>query len=586
MDNGNPTDYVLLHRTKSTPTAAEAAATTTTNPKSIHIYSTPSHRTDSNDIHHHHAMMDTGSYFRISEDQKAALKNRKSDFCDTVRRYLNRQNQQYCSDCQIIPETLPYTRKVSGVTINHDKMHKRKKSVNANKINRRYSTNWYNKENDNEIGQALETLRDSVSRKRKQWLSDQINKLNTERTTTIGCSHDDEIYAREEVKAENQDLPSLINTEMLDSVDTDNYITNTLNDQNVSLYNYDKNPTNMWRNYALCSANTRFRDNPETSPSYKMYRIMNDVHKPSLHTEQSKMDSNHHYDNLNKQKPSGHKKSTRYPESYQERYTSNSQIEKKIPKSQKIKKTRTLSTPIEAGQFKKIEEQIIDYLTSDNWEEQNKATNIIQSLLKTMNVKPLEVIFSDIKQRSILINGIEKSIRCLRSQVCRNGLNTLYQLCDYLKCLHQGCLLDAYSTSIITTLLSRISEDSSTKFLQNEANRTLEAYISCIDEASAIQSMCSHVWENFSRSNIRRNTIGKMLTYIFCNKLQTGKKNAMLFKRLGSDGIERLMKVVHQLVNDKLSDTRQYGRRILERLTLITDIDEVYKKILSYENHT
>ncbi|VDP99371.1 unnamed protein product, partial [Trichobilharzia regenti] len=259
---------------------------------------------------------------------------------------------------------------------------------------------------------------------------------------------------------------------------------------------------------------------------------------------------------LNKQKLSGHKKSTRYPESYQERYTSNSKIEKKIPNSRKIKKARTLSTPIEVEQFKKIEEQIIEYLTSDNWEDQNKATNIIQSLLKTMNVKPLEVIFSDIKQRSILINGIEKSIRCLRSQVCRNGLKTLHQLCDYLKCVHQGCLLDAYSTPIITTLLSRISEDSSTKFLQNEANKTLETYISCIDEVTAIQSMCTHVWESISRSNIRRNAIGKMLTYIFCNKLQTGKKNAILFKRLGSDGIERLIKVVHQLVNDKLSDTR------------------------------
>ncbi|CAH8490027.1 unnamed protein product [Schistosoma turkestanicum] len=409
-----------------------------------------------------------GSYLHISEHRKR-LKSHKPDVheslrrcIDTVKTYDFSTPNKCQSDHVKSVNGLPYIEKAHDeLTTMMNTLPDIQSRLSEEEIN--CPVNWYNGTTENQIYRGLESLRYSVSRRRKQWLFNQLAKMNVKKLSA--SNHDQE----------EQIIP-------------------------------------------------------------------------------------------------GQRKS-KYSSSYKEGIKSDSHVIKKS-----VNRYKLINKPVT------VEKEIIEYITSDNWEEQIKAADIIQNLLETMNVKSLEILFSNPQHISMLVRGIEQTVTCLRSQVSLKGLKTIRLLCNYLNAIKQGHLFNSHAEVIITTLLGRISEDSSTKFLRQESYKSLEAFISCIDEAIAVQIMCTNSWDKFMRSNIRRNTIGQMLEYIFCKKLQTGKKSTILFKRLGVNGMEHLLKVVHQLTNDKVSSTRLCGRRILEQLTLITDITKVNKHNTVVEN--
>ncbi|KAK4469946.1 hypothetical protein MN116_007446 [Schistosoma mekongi] len=509
-----------------------------------------------------------GSYFHISEDRKR-LKSYKSDNLESIQKTSVTMKTHDFSAQRL--NQLDHEKKISDKLITTDVIPNIQNSLRMEPIN--CPVNWYNQSPGDKMNQCLESLRDSVSRRRKQWLFDQLAKLNAEKSIE---SNQKNLSQMKTFNEENHNLPIHSVSDVWTAQDNGIYLRASNDEIDQPIYKYHDNLPNNWRDNTVNSLNRQFCVQSTCSVSDKASRGMNDLHLPT-NKEQSKTEYNN-YKNQEKQTIAKQQK-LKYLSSYKEKVKKDTHF---------LRKTTDHSIGVDKkiiNKSIKIEEKLIEYLTSKNWEEQIKAANIIQNLLETMNVKPLEILFSDKQSMNILVSGIEQAIKCLRSQVSHQGLKTLQKLCNYLNAINQGHLFNSYAEIIITTLLSRISEDSSTKFLQKQSYKTLEAFISCIDETITIQIMCTNSWDKFIRSNIRRNTIGNMLTFIFCNKLQTGKKNTTLFKRLGINGMERLLKVVHQLTNDKVSSTRLCGRRILEQLTLITDINKIYKQILLSENH-
>ncbi|CAH8529308.1 unnamed protein product [Heterobilharzia americana] len=548
--------------------------------RSTEMYRTLSNQTDFNNEPYRQL---NGSYLGISEQRKH-LKPRKLDMNQSIRQYVDKMKtmkvyrlNQHQPSYQRRSHTLPYTNTTEETAIDiHDTMQNVTNSSNIQEMDEDCSINWRNQHDYFEINRGLESLRTSVSHRRKQFLTDQLNKLNSE-TTLRGISND-QLSNLKKINTENDNCSLFINSEMWNTQDSSVYLPRKFHNDELNeqiCKSSDQMLPYNWRNDVLCSTNRRFHTESENLTGSKMYRFNNDIHR-HRYREESAINCNDYDKNVDQRK-------TISQQQQPQNATYLPQVKKKSPdyhRRRRKSKMLTSTNQNKLPKMKSIEEEIIHNFTSNNWEDQIKATSSIQDLLKTMNVKPLEIIFNDTKYMHLLINGIEKTIKCLRSQVCRNGLKTLHQLCDYLQRVNQGYLLNAYSETIITTLLSRISEDSSTKFLQQASFTTLEAFMACIDEAKAVQLMCTNLWDKFTRSNIRRNTIARMLNYIFCNKLQSGKKNGVLFKRLGNDGVERLINVVHQLTNDKMTSTRLYGRKILEQLMLITDINQIYKKVL------
>ncbi|CAH8505658.1 unnamed protein product [Heterobilharzia americana] len=474
--------------------------------RSTEMYRTLSNQTDFNNEPYRQL---NGSYLGISEQRKH-LKPRKLDMNQSIRQYVDKM------------------KTMKNVT----------NSSNIQEMDEDCSINWRNQHDYFEINRGLESLRTSVSHRRKQFLTDQLNKLNSE-TTLRGISND-QLSNLKKINTENDNCSLFINSEMWNTQDSSVYLprkfhNDELNEQ-ICKCSDQMLPYN-WRNDVLCSTNRRFHTESENLTGSKMYRFNNDIHR-HRYREESAINCNDYDKNVDQRK-------TISQQQQPQNATYLPQVKKKSPdyhRRRRKSKMLTSTNQNKLPKMKSIEEEIIHNFTSNNWEDQIKATSSIQDLLKTMNVKPLEIIFNDTKYMHLLINGIEK-------------LSSVY--------VH-----------------NRISEDSSTKFLQQASFTTLEAFMACIDEAKAVQLMCTNLWDKFTRSNIRRNTIARMLNYIFCNKLQSGKKNGVLFKRLGNDGVERLINVVHQLTNDKMTSTRLYGRKILEQLMLITDINQIYKKVL------
>ncbi|CAH8505806.1 unnamed protein product [Schistosoma rodhaini] len=533
-------------------------------------YDMPIIHLDSNKMNH----LNGSSYYQISESRKR-LKSCQSDIRKSIRRYSDqmkthdssRQTQRqldHSKDMKCLSHTDKIFNESPPTTINV--MPDLPDTFNEEEII--CPVNCYNQTTENQINRGLESLRNSVSRRRKQWLFNQLAKLKAKKLSESNHENlQSNLFQMKSDNIENQHYPLCLDSNLWINQDNDKTY-------RPSSYEYLEKVPKKWRNDISYSLNQNSYKQSKYSINNKIYRSMDDIHL-NVNKEQSKME---HTTNKNQEKqmiiPTQKLKYSSSPTlSYKEGIQKNSHIIKKS-----IHPSKRINKPIG------IQEEILKSISSNHWEEQIKATNMIQNLLETMNVKPLEIIFSNSKYINILIHGIEQTIKCLRSHVCLNGLKTIQQLCYYLNAINQGHLLNSYAQIIITTLLSRISEDSSTKFLQNESYKSLEAYISCIDHVIAIHLICTTLWDKFLHSNIRRNTIGQMLTYIICNQLPTKKKNIILLKRLGYNGIKNLMKVVDQLINDKVSSTRLYGRKILEQITMVTDINKIYKQNIFKEN--
>ncbi|CAI2727407.1 unnamed protein product [Schistosoma spindalis] len=512
-----------------------------------------------------------GSYFQMSERRKR-LKSSKSDNQKSVRRYIDTmklhefsaQTQSQLDHRKDVKDH-PNTQEIYDEPTTINAMPDLQDTLTGEEIN--CPINWYNQGTENQINRGLESLRNSVSRRRKQWLFNQMAKINTKK---LSESNHDNLYQMKPLNIENQDYPLYTNSNMWTSQDNDNYLITSNHEKHLlPTYEYCEKLSNQWRTNTSYSLNPHSYKQSKYSVNNRMYKSMNDIHS-HVNKEQSKMEYNANK-NQEKQSISTQKKSkystTTTSSSYNERIKNDSHVIKKT-----IDHSKECNKPIG------IEEQILEYITSKNWEEQIKATDMIENLLETMNVKPLEILFSDSKNINKLVCGIEQTVKCLRSQVSLKGLKTIEQLCHYLNAIHQGHLLNPYAEPLITTLLSRISEDSSTKFIQKQSYQSLEILISCIDNMITIHILCTILWEKFIQSNIKRNTISQLLNYILCNQLNNSKKNMLLFQRLGLYGLNQLMKVVKQLINDKVSSTRLNGRRILEQINLFTDINRVYKQ--------
>ncbi|TNN15568.1 hypothetical protein EWB00_001206 [Schistosoma japonicum] len=480
-----------------------------------------------------------GSYFHLSEDRKR-LKSYKSNILESMQKHSDTTKTHNFSAQRL--NHLDNEKKIPDESTTTDL-----NSYNQNSLRikrRNCPVNWYNRSPGDTINQCLESLRDSVSRRRKQWLFDHLAKLNAEKSTD---SNYENLSQMNTFDGENHNLPIHSDSDVWTTQDSGVYMITSNDETNQPIYKYHDNLPNNWRDDTVTSLNRQFCLQSRCSVNGNANKGMNDLHL-TTNKEQSKTEYNN-YKNQEKKTVSKQQK-LKYLSSYKEIVKKDSQFLRRSP-DHPIGVDRKI-----VNKSAKIEEKMMEYLASKDWEEQIKVANIIQNLLETMNVKPLEVLFSDKQSMNTFVNGIEQAIKCLRSQVSHQGLKTLQKLCNYLNAINQGHLFNSYAEILITALLSRISEGSSTKFLQQESYKTLEAFISCIDEAIAVQTMCTNSWDKFIRSNIRRNTIGNMLALIFCNKLQTGKKNTALFKRLGIGGMERLLKVVHQLTNDKVSSTR------------------------------
>ncbi|CAH8529705.1 unnamed protein product [Schistosoma haematobium] len=527
----------------------------------------PNNHLDLNKMNH----LINGSYFQMSEHRKR-LKSSKSDNQKLTRRYIDKmtlhdysvQTQSQLDHRKHVKDH-PNTKEIYDEPITNNVMSDLQNTLTGEEIN--CPVDWYNQSTEYQINRGLESLRNSVSRRRKQWLFNQMAKMNTKK---LSESNHDNLFQMKPLNIENQDFPLCLNSDRWTSQDNGDYLVTSNNEKHLlPTYEYCENLSNQWRTDTPCSLNRHSYKQSKCSVNNKMYRSMNDIHL-HVNKEQSKMDYNSSK-SQEKQSNSTQQKS-KYSSSYKEGIQNDSHIIKKT-----IDHSKRNNKPI------RIEEQILEYITSNNWEEQIKAIDIIENLLETMNVKPLEIIFSDSNNINMLVCGIEQAVKCLRSQVTLKGLKIIEQLCLYLNTIHQGHLLNPYGESLITTLLSRISEDSSTKFLQNQSYQSLETLISCIDHVMTIHVFCTNLWEKCIRSDIKRNTIGQLLTFILYNNK---KKTILLFKRLGLYGMNQLMKVVQQLINDKVSSTRLYGRRILEQINLFTDINKVVYKQNTMNDHS
>ncbi|VDP48952.1 unnamed protein product [Schistosoma mattheei] len=634
----------------------------------------PNNHLDLNKMNH----LINGSYFQMSEHRKR-LKSSKSDNQKSTRRYIDKmtlhdysvQTQSQLDHRKHVKDH-PNTKEIYDEPITNNVMPDLQNTLTGEEIN--YPVDWYNQSTEYQINRGLESLRNSVSRRRKQWLFNQMAKMNTKKLsesnheTVIDQSHigicasctdclgialshklfkppvqdaqscgtitqvpstlmdhsyhssthshhmynyydryiptckifdilpclfpslpepppnlQSNLFQMKPLNIENQDFPLCLNSDGWTSQDNGDYLITSNNEKHLlPTYEYCENLSNQWRTNTPCSlsklilnrkSNLSFFDGrnqkfsletnsikigtlqsskgtdainrhpykqSKCSVNNKMYRSMNDIHL-HVNKEQSKMEYNASKSQEKQSNPSP-QKSKYSSSSYKEGIQNDSHVIKKT-----IDHSKRNNKPI------RIEEQILEYITSNNWEKQIKAIDIIENLLETMNVKPLEIIFSDSNNINMLVCGIEQAVKCLRSQVSLKGLKIIEQLCLYLNTIHQGHLLNPHGESLITTLLSRISEDSSTKFLQNQSYQSLETLISCIDHVMTIHVFCTNLWEKCLRSDIKRNTIGQLLTFILYNNK---KKTILLFKRLGLYGMNQLMKVVQQLINDKVSSTR------------------------------
>ncbi|XP_018649664.1 hypothetical protein Smp_133970 [Schistosoma mansoni] len=440
-------------------------------------YDMPIIHLDSNKMNH----LNGSSYYQISEYRKS-LKSCQSDIPKSVRRYSDQMKLHHSS--KQIQSQLDHSKDMKCLS-HTDKIYNEPQPTTIN---------------------VIPDLPDTFN-------EEEIN-------CPMNCCNQ-----------KNQHYPLCLDSNLWTNQDNDDYlITSNNKTYRPSSYEYLEKVPKKWRNETSYSSNQNSYKQSKYSINNKIYRSMDDIHL-NVNKEQSKME---HTTNKNQEKQmiistQKSKYSSSPTLSYKKGIQKNSHIIKKS-----INPSKRINKPIG------IQEEILQSISSNHWEEQIKATNMIQNLLEAMNVKSLEIIFSH--------------------------------------------LLNSYAEIIITTLLSRISEDSSTKFLQNESYKSLEAYISCIDHVIAIHVICTTLWDKFLHSNIRRNTIGQMLSYIICNQLPSRKKNSILLKRLGYNGMKNLMKVVDQLINDKVSSTRLYGRKILEQITMVTDINKIYKQNIFTEN--
>ncbi|VDP19764.1 unnamed protein product [Schistosoma margrebowiei] len=211
-----------------------------------------------------------GSYFQMSERRKR-LKSSKSDNKKSTRRYIDKMTLHDYSvqaqsqlDHRKDVKDHPNIKEIYDEPTTNNVMPDLQDTLTGGEIS--CPVDCYNQNTEYQINRGLESLRNSVYRRRKQWLFNQMAKMNTKT-----LSESDHEWTNQ---------------------NNDDYLITPNNEKHLlPTYEYCENLSNQWRTNTPCSLNRHSYKQSKCSVNNKMYRSMNDIHL-HVNKEQSKMEYN------------------------------------------------------------------------------------------------------------------------------------------------------------------------------------------------------------------------------------------------------------------------------------------------------
>ncbi|TGZ59834.1 hypothetical protein CRM22_008841 [Opisthorchis felineus] len=242
----------------------------------------------------------------------------------------------------------------------------------------------------------------------------------------------------------------------------------------------------------------------------------------------------------------------------------------------KSKRTRAKNTWSPKSSSDEIS-HCLNLLRSSDWERQLEGLKRAQSSLQLDTSGEFDRLFKNEEELRTFTSALLSASRNLRSQVSRAAINTIQAFGNLLTSNGQGFLWDSQADKILHAILARIGGDTSTKFLLNDAYKALEVVVSCLTPARAIVTLSKQVYEQKVKSSNSRLAVATQLDRLILK----AKNTSSLPRQLGSDGLQRLLKVSAQFLVDGILNIRICGQNILTVLLNKFDLEETCRRTLS-----
>ncbi|KAG5451956.1 TOG array regulator of axonemal microtubules protein 1, partial [Clonorchis sinensis] len=216
-------------------------------------------------------------------------------------------------------------------------------------------------------------------------------------------------------------------------------------------------------------------------------------------------------------------------------------------------------------------------LRSPEWDKQLEGLKRVQALLQLEPSGGFDRLFKNEEELRTFTSALLSASRNLRSQVSRAAINTIQAFGNLLISNGRGFLWDSQADKILHAILARIGGDTSTKFLLNDASKALEVVVSCLTPARAIVTLAKQVYEQKVKSANSRLAVATQLDRLIVKARNTSS----LPRQLGSDGLQRLLKVSAQFLVDGILNIRICGQNILTVLLNKFNLEETCRRTLS-----
>ncbi|OON21823.1 hypothetical protein X801_02275, partial [Opisthorchis viverrini] len=219
----------------------------------------------------------------------------------------------------------------------------------------------------------------------------------------------------------------------------------------------------------------------------------------------------------------------------------------------------------------------LNLLRAPDWDKQLEGLRRVQTSLQLEHRGEFDRLFKNEEELRAFTSALLSASRNLRSQVSRAAVNTIQAFGNLLISNGQGFLWDSQADRILHAILARITGDTSTRFLLNDAYKALEVVVKCLTPARAIVALSKQVYEQKVKSANSRLAVATQLDRLVVK----AKNTSSLPRQLGSDGLQRLLKVSAQFLVDGILNTRICGQNILTILVNNFNLEETCRRTLS-----